>query len=215
MARSLLCLAVLCGTILSLTTVASGDIPGPGRRPFRPRVEPQPEPQANPATTTSFSVSVDASNRQVSHLEIPQKLLHQHNPGMNKTGEWQPRLRTIFAGLAMSLAVAGVFVVRRNKAGRLTLMTVVAASAILASMGLAFADLLPPGRRIPLPPPAENDSDDVAKIAIPANLNVKIHVVPQGDQVVLVLSKKDAARAGLIVQSGNAPATAPAPPPAR
>ena len=166
------------------------NVPPPEPRDFP--VEPEPLQISKPA---DLVVRID--RRQATQIIIPQELIDQAigKPAAKDTSSISPT-RNVVAGVALSLAMVGAFLVVR-RGGRKT--KVVAASllccAALATVSTAVADLLPPGggprppRASPRPPidqPLPPDERPRVELQKP---QVTVQVEKHGDTVTIVLGK--------------------------
>jgi hypothetical protein len=186
--------------------------PGGGRqRPNPPRYIPPPAPVAAESAPMRVRVDLQATR---SVLTIPQKLLPNSQLGF---AEPAPSSgigigRSAIAGLVMSIAVAGTFLVLRTRRSRAVLMLLVCGTAMIVAAKL-WADIPPPG---PVPPPktdVNRASPLTFALRAAAEGNVIIKISQEGDAVTLVLAGKGHSHAGGAESTAPAP-TAPAAPPA-
>jgi hypothetical protein len=148
-----------------------------------PNGKPQPKRETNPLV-----ILIDKDAKEVL-LQIPRKFLEAAPPQSNLTP-----FRTIFAGLAMSLAIGSVFFVKRgSRLVRSSVVAVIAFATIFTAVGMLCADIRPPGGspRRPRPRPANKPQAD---IILPAGTMIHNHaviqVVPDGDELTLILPSR-------------------------
>ena len=123
-------------------------------------------------------------------MTIPQKLLPKVVLGFDEPAE-QPKIgvgRSVVAGLAMSLAITGIFLTFRGRKSRAIMMLVVCCAAILAATRM-FADLAVPH---PTPKPIGTSDRKGMPLLFPlrtaAKGDVVVKIVPEGDKITLVLA---------------------------
>jgi hypothetical protein len=146
-------------------------------------------------------------------LTIPQRLLPNTQLGFDEPAP-APGIsvgRSAIAGLAMSIAVTGMFLVFRNRRSRVALMLIVCGAAILAAARLS-ADIAPP---TPVPPPKTDGNRHgplTFALRAAAEGKVIVKIVPEGDTITLVLAGNAPARHNPNAPAPEAPAAPTAPP---
>ncbi|MDZ4819695.1 MAG: hypothetical protein SGJ20_12055 [Planctomycetota bacterium] len=200
------CLAVLIGALVVSSVYA--DIADPGR--------PRPRPRRKDITDSSkpqLVVTRDAKATE-SVLTIPAKFLKDaaKSTEAEKQSDAGQRQRTIVAGIAMSLAVGGLFFVRRgSKRTRIASVAVVGVAAALAATNLLMADI---------PPPIHGSDKPAVNIprlpegAYMMDGPLKIVIADAGDDVKLVLAwdlAPEGRRFNRPPRDSAAPASAPPP----
>ena len=169
---------VAIASLLVVETVALADIlPGGGGRP-RPRPRPpvlEPAPQAD-AVPLTYQEDADAST---SRLVIPRRYLEQAGwrknageaEGADQIGQVPDRTRTLVAGIAMSLAVASI-VLLRNKSRTVRGVALVVALSV-CTLGVAqLLSAAPPRDKV------DAQSGNGARVVI--------QIIEQGDGVQFV-----------------------------
>jgi hypothetical protein len=182
--------------------------PPPGKQPTPP---PPPRPQA-----FAPLVVVTDDNVKEARLEIPRKLLRnlrvdlgeEQEPDTRRALAPLPRLHTLLAGVALSLALVtgGLWLTRsRNRlAGRGLMLLLVAGGLLIVGSGVLWADIgvrpNPFGPRPgfnPFQPPNMKQPPAVF-VPPPGALNlvdkVGIVVVDKGDAITLVVNRDDLVR---------------------
>jgi hypothetical protein len=190
--------------VMMLAAPAMADIAGPFHRPPRPRPEPIRTAEA------PIEIRVDPQADE-SVLKIPKRLLPTQKLGAIE--EQQPvgagSMRHVFAAIALSCAITGLFFVRRDRKVRAAVVIAVCVCAVAAA-GSSMAN--PPAAP---PPPSVEPGPDVAPVPKAIDGKVLIRVTDDGTAVTLVLSGKLAKASGISTATNAAApaAEAPAPPP--
>ena len=162
--------------LLAFAASASADIP----------VDPEPRP-TRPAAAEAQPLAIRIDDKaERATIKIPTRFLPASDPKAGaKRGAAAPGLRTIVAGLALSLtAVGAFFVLRGNKRRAPAAAAIVAAAAAIALFGFwsaAEANIAPISEREP------TIIREVTEEATLAKGRVKIEVVPTGEAVLLIL----------------------------
>jgi hypothetical protein len=135
-------------------------------------------------------IKVDADAR-IARLQIPETLLSDEPNASNSA----PSGRMLFAGLAMSMTVGSVFFLnRRNRYLRGTVVSALGLAAIFAASGVIQADMPGPfrgGRPLRYqrnaPRVAERQAEILLEAGIQAGTNVVCELVPNCDDLTLIL----------------------------
>jgi hypothetical protein len=194
---------------LSASHAAANGLIPPGRQPPAP---PKPPP---PAAVVPVVVITD-DNVKEARLEIPRKLLRslradlgeEQEPDTRRVEAPLPRLHTLLAGAALSLAVVtgGLWLTRsRNRlAGRGLMVLLVAGGLLVLGSGALWANLAPnPFGPRPNPGPAPNPFQNPgvkppALVLPPGGITladkVGVFVVEKGDAVTLIVNRDDLVR---------------------
>lgn len=140
---------------LAMHATSLADIPGPGPRPQRPWPRPiNPAPQLPVQSAVPLTYREDA-NANISKLVIPRRYLNQaagnkaaggpaDAGGIVKSGN---SLRTIAAGVALSLAAASVVLLRKQRRG-VKIVTVVMAIALVGCAATPWLWAMPPRDKV-------------------------------------------------------------------
>jgi hypothetical protein len=203
-------LAALLVLGLSAASASANGIPfpPPGRQPVPP-------PPPRPAAVAPLVVVTDDSVKEP-RLEIPRKLLRslrvdlgeEKEPDTRRVEAPLPRLHTILAGAALSLALVtgGLWLTRsRNRlAGRGLMLLLVAGGLLVLGSGVLWADIgVRPNPFGPRPNPGPNPFQPPNMkppvVALPPGAislvdKIGIFVVDKGDAIVLVVNRDDLAR---------------------
>lgn len=172
--------AVLLGLLLPAISLA--DIPVPGQ-PFRPR-----GPERRPVEDAAIPQPVVVKREALKHAEIkdarlikakiiiPSSMLPGEKPvSVDQQTSTGSSTSTIIAGIALSLAaVSCVFLLRKNKVGRVIGCGVLVVSGSIGIWSAARADLGPRSPRRPAP--------------VPESV-ILLEIVEEGDSITLVLPK--------------------------
>ena len=208
--------------VVALAAPAMADVPGPGPHHGRPFERPEPPPRAD---TVPITIRVDPQAKE-SVLKIPKQFLPSAKLGAIE--EQQPAgtgsMRHVFAAIALSAAITGLFFVRRDQRTRTAVVIVVCLCAVAAA-GSLMANAPAPAPVPDRPNPSQPDPASNPPVAPPnqngapaALLNgvdgkVRIEVTDGGTAVTLIVSGKLAKDSGLsTTDRTSAPAVAaPAP----
>lgn len=172
--------AVLLGLLLPAMSLA--DIPNPGQ-PFRPR-----GPARPPVEDSAIPQPVVVKREALKHAEIkdarlikakiiiPSSMLPGEKPvSVDRQTSTGSSTSTIIAGIALSLAaVSCVFLLRKNKAGKVIACGILIISGSVGIWSAARADIgtRPPRRPAPIPESV-----------------ILLEIVEEGDSITLVLPK--------------------------
>lgn len=180
--------ALTLGLLSSLSGLLLADIP------VEPR-PPQPKPAPKDAVPIVATVDADATH---SRLVIPAQYVQKNGKGRSavptspKTSDASPvSLRTIVAGLAMSLAIGGVFFLRRGGKARVLAWLAVGTGVTFGLAPQLIANLAP------LPPE-------------PEPTKVVIEISQGGTGVQLILDRQTLSR--LMLELGQLEGPEPVPP---
>jgi hypothetical protein len=179
--------AVRCFAILLLAagwsaSIALADIPpSKGGRP-QPRPVPVVQGDDPDTDTVPLVIKVDA-NAQQPVISIPSNFLQvgpdavptAPAPTAKPTGFFNPRLRTMIAGIALSSAFVGLMFMRRGKsATRAAAALIVGGGLAFVLLGTAWADIRPP------------------RPIHQVRTTVAINQVGEGKEIVLILDEQTA-----------------------
>jgi hypothetical protein len=174
--RSIELLALILGA--SVATAGRADI-GPSQVPD------DPADRKGPAVY-SLTVKVDPQARQAT-LQIPGTLAAPAPaPGAapaapsadDQTSSGPSRTRTMAAGLAMSLALASLVLVRRSSRSKQIVAGMVVIAVSLGAIGMAWGDIPGPGPR-PRPPVRPNPDAQI-QVEVVSGADGVTLIVPEG-----------------------------------
>ncbi len=146
--------AILLGSCLAIVglscQLALADLPGNKVRPRPPsRQGDQPEEPSKPSEAASKPLKVNFQimcdkNATSFQLIVPasllEKLQKEGDSTKGKTGWWDPNVRTMFAGVALSLAIASLVLLPRWKHSRAAMIVAVCALSAASAFSMCWAN---------------------------------------------------------------------------